>query len=125
MPWFSLIMAFVFGLFFLLPFPSWKSLVVLVTGASVLMYAGAPLSLGAFRRKLPDAVRPYRVPAPRSVAARLHHRQHAHLLVGLRRGLEARRLHRDRLHPDRHLHGRSTSSGRRWTGSPRSGCRST
>ena len=61
-PWFSLIMAFVFGIFFLLPFPSWQSLVGLVTGASVLMYAGAPLSLGAFRRMVPDAVRPYRVP---------------------------------------------------------------
>jgi amino acid transporter len=62
-PWFSLIMAFVFGLFFLLPFPSWQDLVGLVTSASVLMYAGAPLSLGAFRAKLPDAVRPYKVPA--------------------------------------------------------------
>ncbi len=61
-PWFSLIMAFVFGLFFLLPFPSWQDLVGLVTGASVLMYAGAPLSLGSFRRKLPDAVRPYSIP---------------------------------------------------------------
>jgi amino acid transporter len=56
-------MAFVFGLFFLLPFPSWQSLVGLITSASVLMYAGAPLSLGAFRRKLPDATRPYAVPA--------------------------------------------------------------
>jgi amino acid transporter len=62
-PWFSLIMAFIFGIFFLLPFPSWQDLVGLVTGASVLMYAGAPLSLGAFRRRLPDAVRPYRLPA--------------------------------------------------------------
>ncbi|MBV9384040.1 MAG: APC family permease [Streptosporangiaceae bacterium] len=61
-PWFSLIMSFVFGLFFLLPFPSWHSLVGLVTGASVLMYAGAPLSLGAFRRQVPDAPRPYRMP---------------------------------------------------------------
>jgi amino acid transporter len=61
-PWFSLIMAFVFGLFFLLPFPSWTSLVGLVTGASVIMYAGAPLSLGSFRRKLPDASRPYSIP---------------------------------------------------------------
>jgi len=61
-PWFSLIMAFVFGLFFLLPFPSWKSLVSLVTGASVLMYAGGPLSLAAFRRQVPEALRPYRVP---------------------------------------------------------------
>jgi amino acid transporter len=61
-PWFSLIMAFVFGIFFLLPFPSWDTLVVLVTGASVLMYAGSVLSLGAFRRTLPDAERPYKVP---------------------------------------------------------------
>jgi amino acid transporter len=61
-PWFSLILAFVFGLFFLLPFPSWSALVGLVTGASVLMYAGAPLSLGALRRQVPDAPRPYRVP---------------------------------------------------------------
>ena len=61
-PWFSLITAFIFGLFFLLPFPSWHALVNLVTGASVLMYAGAPLSLGAFRGQVPDAVRPYRMP---------------------------------------------------------------
>jgi amino acid transporter len=61
-PWFSLIMAFVFGLFFLLPFPSWQALVGLVTGASVLMYAGAPLSLTAFRHQVPEAPRPYRVP---------------------------------------------------------------
>jgi len=61
-PWFSLIMAFVFGLFFLLPFPSWDSLVVLVTGASVLMYAGSVLANGAFRRTLPDADRPYKIP---------------------------------------------------------------
>jgi amino acid transporter len=60
-PWFSLIMAFVLGLVFLLPFPSWSSLVGLVTSASVLMYAGAPLSLGALRHRLPDANRPYRL----------------------------------------------------------------
>ena len=46
-----------------LPFPSWQSLVGLITSASVLMYAGAPLSLGVFRRRLPDADRPYRLPA--------------------------------------------------------------
>ena len=62
-PWVSLIVAFVAGLFFLLPFPSWHSLVSLVTGASVLMYAGAPLAMGAFRRQVPEADRPYRVPA--------------------------------------------------------------
>jgi amino acid transporter len=60
-PWFSLFFTFVAGLVFLLPFPSWHSLVSLVTGASVLMYAGAPLSLGAFRSQIPDASRPYRM----------------------------------------------------------------
>ncbi len=62
-PWISLLVAFAAGLFFLLPFPSWHSLVSLVTGASVLMYAGAPLAMGAFRRQVPEADRPYRVPA--------------------------------------------------------------
>jgi amino acid transporter len=61
-PWFSLLMAFVLGLLFLLPFPSWKSLVGLVTSASVLMYAGAPLSLSAFRKQVPEANRPYKMP---------------------------------------------------------------
>ncbi len=61
-PWFSLIISFLYGLVFLLPFPSWHSLVGLVTSASVLMYAGAPLSMGAFRKVLPDANRPYRMP---------------------------------------------------------------
>ena len=62
-PWVGLIAAFIIGLFFLLPFPSWHSLVGLITGASVLMYAGAPLSVGAFRDQVPDANRPYRMPA--------------------------------------------------------------
>jgi amino acid transporter len=61
-PWVSLLLAFVLGLLFLLPFPSWKQLVNLVTSASVLMYAGAPLALGAFRRQVPEADRPYRLP---------------------------------------------------------------
>jgi amino acid transporter len=62
-PWFGLVTAFVIGCVCFLPFPSWKSLVGLITSASVLMYAGAPLALGTFRRRLPDADRPYRVPA--------------------------------------------------------------
>jgi amino acid transporter len=61
-PWISLILSFVFGLVFLLPFPSWSALVGLVSSASVLMYAGGPLSLSAFRGQVPDASRPYRMP---------------------------------------------------------------
>jgi amino acid transporter len=67
-PWVSLILAFVFGLLFLLPFPSWSALVGLVTSASVLMYAGAPLSLGALRKQVPDAPRPYKVPGAAVIA---------------------------------------------------------
>jgi amino acid transporter len=61
-PWFGLITAFVIGCICFLPFPSWKSLVGLITSASVLMYAGAPLAMGVFRARLPDADRPYRLP---------------------------------------------------------------
>jgi amino acid transporter len=67
-PWFGLITAFVIGCVCFLPFPSWKSLVGLITSASVLMYAGAPLALGVFRSRLPDAERPYRLPAARVFA---------------------------------------------------------
>jgi amino acid transporter len=62
-PWVGLITAFIVGCICFLPFPSWKSLVGLITSASVLMYAGAPLALGALRRRLPEAGRPYRLPA--------------------------------------------------------------
>jgi amino acid transporter len=61
-PWVGLITAFVIGCVCFLPFPSWRSLVGLITSASVLMYAGAPLALGVLRRRLPDAERPYRLP---------------------------------------------------------------
>jgi len=62
-PWVSLILSFLAGLVFLLPFPTWQSIVALTTGASVLMYCGAPLALTAFRRRMPEASRPYRMPA--------------------------------------------------------------
>ncbi|MEU9214614.1 APC family permease [Streptomyces sp. NPDC048415] len=61
-PWPGLIAAFVMGCICFLPFPSWQSLVGLITSASVLMYAGAPLSFGVFRSRLPNAERPYRLP---------------------------------------------------------------
>jgi amino acid transporter len=61
-PWLGVIVTFIVGCVCFLPFPSWQSLIGLITSASVLMYAGAPLSLGAFRKRLPDANRPYRLP---------------------------------------------------------------
>lgn len=62
-PWFGVITSFVIGCICFLPFPSWQSLIGLITGASVLMYAGAPLSFGVFRNRLPEVPRPYRTPA--------------------------------------------------------------
>jgi amino acid transporter len=67
-PWAGLLTAFVVGCVCFLPFPSWKSLVGLITSASVLMYAGAPLALGVLRGRLPDAERPYRLPRARVLA---------------------------------------------------------
>ncbi|HZU60279.1 MAG TPA: APC family permease, partial [Solirubrobacteraceae bacterium] len=61
-PVFGLIFAVVIGLLFLLPFPSWGALVSIVTSASVLMYAAAPISLAALRKQKPDLPRIYRLP---------------------------------------------------------------
>ncbi len=60
-PLFGLGLTFVLGCLFLLPFPSWSKLVNLVTEASVLMYAGAPLALGALRLQKPNLPRPFRL----------------------------------------------------------------
>jgi amino acid transporter len=61
-PVFGLIFTFLVGLLLFLPFPGWQKLVGFITSATVLMYAGAPLALGALRHQKPDAERPYRLP---------------------------------------------------------------
>ncbi|WP_018178451.1 APC family permease [Jongsikchunia kroppenstedtii] len=61
-PWFGVLVTAAIGLLFLLPFPSWSKLVGVVTSASVMMYAGAPLAFGALRLQKPDLPRPYRLP---------------------------------------------------------------
>lgn len=67
-PWVSTAVAFVVGIVAFLPFPSWQSLVSLVTSATVIMYGFAPLTLGALRRADPDRARPYRMPAAPVIA---------------------------------------------------------
>jgi amino acid transporter len=62
-PLVSIIICFVVGMLTFLPFPSWAGLVGLVTSATVLMYAMAPLSLAGLRRTDPDRPRLYRLPA--------------------------------------------------------------
>jgi amino acid transporter len=57
----SLILAFILGLVFLAPFPSWQSLVGVVSSATVFTYIIGPISAGVFRRTAPDAPRPYKL----------------------------------------------------------------
>jgi amino acid transporter len=54
----------VIGLIAFLPFPSWSSLVGLVTGATAIMYAFAPVSLAALMKQDSEREHPYRVPYP-------------------------------------------------------------
>jgi amino acid transporter len=61
-PLWSIIICFIVGLLTFLPFPSWAGLVALITSATVLMYAMAPLSLAGLRRNDPDRPRAYRLP---------------------------------------------------------------
>ncbi|HZE34416.1 MAG TPA: APC family permease [Actinoallomurus sp.] len=67
-PLVSIIIAFIVGEIAFLPFPSWQSLVGLVTSATAIMYAFAPISLRALRLRDPDRPRPYRLPAYRVLA---------------------------------------------------------
>jgi len=62
-PYTSILLAFVVGLICFLPFPSWQSLVGLITSATVIMYAFAPITLLVLRKADPYRARPYRLPA--------------------------------------------------------------
>jgi amino acid transporter len=62
-PFVSIGICFVIGMVTFLPFPSWSSLVGLVTSATVIMYSFAPISLSALRLRDPDRPRAYRLPA--------------------------------------------------------------
>lgn len=64
----SILLAFVIGLLAFLPFPSWNSLVGLVTSATAIMYAFAPVALAALRKRDPERPRPYRLPVPGALA---------------------------------------------------------
>jgi amino acid transporter len=61
----SILISFIIGMLTFLPFPSWAGLVGLVTSATVIMYAMAPVSLAGLRLADPDRPRAYRLPAAR------------------------------------------------------------
>lgn len=58
----SILLAFVIGLAAFGPFPQWSKLVNVVTGTTAIMYAFAPVSLAALRRRDPDRPRTYVMP---------------------------------------------------------------
>jgi amino acid transporter len=59
----SIGICFVIGMLTFLPFPDWFGLVGLITSATVIMYAMAPLALAGLRKKDPDRPRGYKLPA--------------------------------------------------------------
>jgi amino acid transporter len=60
----SILVAAVVGLLAFGPFKSWNALVNVVTGATAIMYAFAPVSLAALKKVDAGRPRPYRVPLP-------------------------------------------------------------
>ena len=64
-PTWSILLAAVVGELCFGPFPSWNKLVGVVTGATAIMYAFAPVSLAALHRVDGSRPRSYRVPMPR------------------------------------------------------------
>ncbi|MDN5849414.1 MAG: APC family permease [Nitrococcus sp.] len=67
-PWVSLIITFLAGVVFLLPFPGWQKLVGFVTSATLLSFGSGPLALLALRKQLPRQARPFRLPAAHLMA---------------------------------------------------------
>ncbi|MFF7705631.1 APC family permease [Streptomyces lydicus] len=61
-PWTSIILTFVTGLVFFMPFPGWQKMVGFITSATVLSFGSGPLVVAALRRRIPDQERPFRLP---------------------------------------------------------------
>jgi len=64
-PVWSILVAAVVGWLCFGPFPSWNKLVGVVTGATAIMYAFAPVSLAALQLRDGGRARPYKMPTPK------------------------------------------------------------
>ena len=60
-PWLSVLVMWVVGVLFLLPFPAWQQMVSYITSVTVLTYGLGPIALMVLRRNLPDLERPFRM----------------------------------------------------------------
>lgn len=61
-PMLALVMSFLVSALYLLPFPTWNSLVGVISAATVFTYMIGPVSAAVLRRTHPDARRPFRLP---------------------------------------------------------------
>ncbi|MHA6783271.1 APC family permease [Pseudonocardia saturnea] len=61
-PWVSILVMFVVGCLFFLPFPGWQQFIGFITSAFAISFGAGPLVVGALRRQLPEQDRPFRVP---------------------------------------------------------------
>ncbi|GAA3223705.1 hypothetical protein GCM10017691_10950 [Pseudonocardia petroleophila] len=58
----SILLMFVVGCLFFLPFPGWQQFIGFITSAFAISFGAGPLVVGALGRQLPDQDRPFRVP---------------------------------------------------------------
>lgn len=60
-PWVAVLVMWVVGAIFLLPFPAWQQMVSYITSVTVLTYGLGPIALLVLRRNLPELKRPFRM----------------------------------------------------------------
>jgi amino acid transporter len=60
-PWVAILLMWVVGTIFLLPFPAWQKMVNYITSVTVLTYGLGPVALLVLRRNLPGLRRPFRL----------------------------------------------------------------
>ncbi|WP_116044057.1 APC family permease [Amycolatopsis palatopharyngis] len=61
-PWSAVILGFVVGCIFFLPFPGWQLFIGFITAAFAVSFGPGSVVVGALRRQLPDQDRPFRLP---------------------------------------------------------------
>ncbi|WP_027820770.1 APC family permease [Paraburkholderia bannensis] len=67
-PWVAVLVMWVVGVLFLMPFPAWQQMVGYITSVTVLTYGLGPIALMVLRRNLPDLKRPFRMGAAGFIA---------------------------------------------------------
>ncbi|HET8795222.1 MAG TPA: hypothetical protein VFM62_02495, partial [Arthrobacter sp.] len=61
-PWPSVVVTFVVGCIFFLPFPGWQLFIGFITSAFAISFGSGPVAIGALRRQLPEQERPFKLP---------------------------------------------------------------